>query len=70
MFQRLVREWKRDKGMTPREVATKVKVKSPYLSSGSSMLIMPVTALLPLLRCESPQNEHTDTVLSCSCFLD
>lgn len=29
MFQRLVREWTRDKGMTPREVATKVKVKSP-----------------------------------------
>ncbi|KAL9098268.1 MAG: hypothetical protein Q9163_006046 [Psora crenata] len=28
MFQRLVREWTRDKGMTPREVATKVKAES------------------------------------------
>ena len=54
MFQRLVREWTLDKGMTPREVATKVKVKSPYYSSGISMLTEPVTALLPLLRCESP----------------
>ena len=54
MFQRLVREWTRDKGMTPREVATKVKVKSPYKSTESRMLIVPVTALLPLLRCESP----------------
>lgn len=32
MFQRLVREWTRDKGMTPREVATKVKVKFTYQS--------------------------------------
>lgn len=31
VFQRLVREWTRDKGMTPREVATKVKV-SPLIS--------------------------------------
>ena len=54
MFQRLVREWTREKGMTPREVATKVKVKFACQSSESSMLIISVKALLPLLRCESP----------------
>ena len=53
MFQRLVREWTRDKGMTPREVATKVKVEFHYQSSECGMLIIPVKALLPLLRCES-----------------